>query len=157
MKDVVRDVYLPLNSDSVDLSIRTDSVIGSGEKVQVTFYDEDTRDAGTVSIKFLSQIQYAIGGCTSSTPFPAGKLPTQTEKVWRFVYNPAELRAVYYCNEVEVLNVVLSDSVCSESGWRTWWEKKPTQIHFHSSQDTASEQYCLVGKVIPVVVGMYKW
>ena len=45
---------------------------------------------------------------------------------------------------VQVLNFLLSDSECTQSHWRTYWERKPTQIQFDSS-DTASDSYCITG------------
>ena len=157
MKDVVRGVYIPLHSDSMDLTIRTDSVAGSGERSDVYLYGDDNEIAGIVRIYFSSPIQYNIGRCSGTWTYFPVTLPTQTDKTWRIVYNPAELRVVYYCNEVEVENVVLSDSVCKSKSdeWRTYWEQiNFTQVKF-LSHDTASDKYCL-GEVEPVVVGMYK-
>jgi len=147
MKEVVRGVYIPLHSDSVDLTIRTDSVIGSEEEVYAYFIDDDNQIAGSVLIQLSSPIRYLLGWCTGWISFPVTP-PTQTEKTWRIAYNPAELRVVIHCNEVEVVNVVLPDGVCTVNrGWRTYWEqRKPTQITF-IDKDNASDEYCLAGGV----------
>ena len=149
MKDVVRDVMIPFNSDSVDLTIRTDSVMGSEEYVRVLFDDDDNQPAGGVIIRFYSPIQYYMDWCTNHySTFPVSP-QTQTEKTWRIVYYPAELRVAIYCNEVGVVNVVLSDSVCTSysTTWRAYWEqRKPTQIKFYT-YDRASDEYCLAGGV----------
>ena len=52
MVDVVRGVYLPWDPDSESISIRTDSVEGSEEKVWVRFYNDKTDIAGGVIIRF---------------------------------------------------------------------------------------------------------
>ena len=109
----------------------------------VWFSDDSNQEAGGVYIMFASPIQYSTSQCSFYTPFPS--LPTETEKTWVISYNPAELRVIIFCNGVEVLNVVLSDSVCDNSNWRVCWEKRtPTKIKFHSD-DIASDQYCLDG------------
>ena len=143
MKDVVSGVYIPLHSDSMDLTIRTDSVAGSGERSDVYFYDDDNEIAGIVRIYFSSPIQYNIGRCSGTWTYFPVTLPTQTDKTWRIVYNPAELRVVHYRNEVEVVNVVMSESFCTnEATWKNIWEdRKPAKILFFS--DTASDEYCL--------------
>ena len=154
MVDVIRDVYIPWDPDSKDITIRTDSETGSEENVGVQFYDDNNQDAGSVFFRFASPMKYQIGWCRSPIPFPVSP-PTQTDKTWRIAYNPAELRVVIHCNEVEVLYVVLSDSVCNyNGGWRTCWEqRKPTQISFPPASNTASDEYCLGREP---AVGMHK-
>ena len=146
MVDVVPNVWTPWSPDSQAITISTDSEEGSGEVMMVYFMD-DNQYTGGVQIRFNSPIQYRIPWCRSSsfTTFPVSP-PTQTDKTWRIVYYPAELRVVYYCNEVEVVEVVLS-YVCTSSNWRDYWERKPTQMYFSSS---ASDTYCL-----GPLVGMY--
>ena len=147
MVEVVRDVMIPWDPDSEDINILTNSTAGSEEdKVKVRFHDDSDQRAGAVVIRFYSPIKYQIGWCSPSyTPFPDPP-PTETGKTWVISYNPAELRVIILCNGVEVLNVGLSDSVCSGySDWRnTWEQRRPTKIKFLSA-DTASDQYCLGG------------
>ena len=145
MVDVVKRVKIPWDPDSQDISILTDSVAGNDEEVKVNFYDDGGQTVGAVFIHFLEPIKYQIVWCTSFyIPFP-DSLPTETEKTWVISYNPAELRVIIFCNGVEVLSVVLSDSVChGNSNWRNYWQRTPTKIKF-SSSDTASDQYCLEG------------
>ena len=89
----------------------------------------------------------SIGGCSKYfTPF-SETLPIETEKTWTITYNYMDKRVVLHCNEVQVLNVLLSDIVCAyisldQSKWRNYWENKPTQIKF-LSYDTASDTYCM--------------
>ena len=140
---VNREVSIPWNPDSENIAVTTDSVAGSREDVVVTFYDKDGNQAGGVWIGFYTQIRYNIGSCTIWTPFPV-KLPTETQKTWTITYNYTEQRVVYYCNEVQVVNVVLSDSTCTGDNWRKYiWERKPTQIKFHSRETAASDSYCI--------------
>ena len=140
---VERDVMIPWNPDSETINITTNSTAGSNEKVNVYFYDRDGSGAGSVFFGFYTQSKYWLNGCKGSwIPFP-NTLPTETNKTWTIAYNYTEMRVVYYCNEVQVLNVVISDSVCkTDINWRNSWGRKPTQIKFHSG-DTASDSYCI--------------
>ena len=42
-----------------------------------------------------------------------GPVPVEGQKIWTFTYNYTELSVVIHCNGVHVLNVLLSDSVCT--------------------------------------------
>ena len=107
--------------------VKTFSWLTRSERVSVWFSDKDGNEAGGVYIDFYKQIDYVIGWCTLGIPFP-GTLPTETQKTWTLKYNTAEQR-VYYCNGVQVADVVLSDSACTKSSWRKYWERKPTPLH----------------------------
>lgn len=140
LKDVVREVSIPWNPDTQSITITTDSVAGSADVMRVGFYDKYNA-AGSLWIAFATQIQYKIGWCTDFNPFPV-TVPTETQKTWTIAYNYAERRVVLKCNEMQVLDVVVSDSVCTKGYWSDTWVRKPTQIKFTSS-DHASDSYSL--------------
>ena len=148
----VRNVKIPWNPDSETITVTTESVAGTEELLDVLFYDKDGGKAGAVLIKFYTQIKYMIGWCNSAyTAFPV-TLPTSTQKTWIFTYDYAEKRVQMFCNGVQVLSVVLSDSVCTRSiwgeattKWIDYWERKPTQIDF-VLKDDASDSYCISSK-----------
>ena len=143
---VVRDVKIPWNPDSENITVSTDSVAGNREYVDAVFFDKDGNYAGRVYISFYAPIKYWIAFCTEYyKPFPV-TLPTATQKAWTITYNYTEKRVVLHCNGVQVAEVVISDSVCTRwntnSDYRDYWERKPTQINFLST-DTASDSYCI--------------
>ena len=140
LQDVVIGEKIQWNPDTQGITFTTDSTVGSGEKVGVLFSDNTGSYAGGVLIYFNTTIQYYIDRCTSYTYFPVS-LPAAPDKTWTITYNTAEQRVVYYCNGVQVLNFLISDSECTQSNWRTYWERKQTQIYFYS-YDTASDSYC---------------
>ena len=140
---MVRGVLIPWSPDSESIIFSTDSVAGSDERVRVWFHGKCGNIAGGVYIGFNTQIEFTLGGCSYSIPPFPDSLPTEKRKIWTFTYNYTEVRIVIYCNRLQVLNVVLSDSVCARfSNWRDLWERKPTQIQFHST-DTASDNYSI--------------
>ena len=143
----VRNVKIPWNPDSETITVTTESVAGSEQLLSVWFLDKDGGTAGCVLIKFYTQIKYWLGWCMSDvTTFPV-TLPTSTQKTWIFTYDYAEKRVQMFCNGVQVLSVVLSDSVCTRSThkWIDYWERKPTQIDF-KLKDDASDSYCISSK-----------
>ena len=107
------------------------------------FYSSAGFPAGLVSLYFRSSPQYNFGYCSSSqTNFPTD-LPSETDKVWTISLKrtPVEIRVLVNCNNEEVLNVVLSETECSESDWNTYWSRDVEKIMFTSKYDTASDYY----------------
>ncbi|XP_063678266.1 uncharacterized protein LOC134814158 isoform X2 [Bolinopsis microptera] len=133
---VKRAVEIEWDLESTPLEIRTDSVLGSDDQVYVDFYSAEEKYAGGFALYFTSTPQYELGYCTSGTDFPVN-LPSTADKVWRITLTS---RVVIHCNEVEVLNKLLSESTCSDSKWRTIWNRDVTKIWF-DSDDTASDYY----------------
>ena len=138
MVDVEREVKIPWDPDSGDITITTNKEKCSYKKLYVVFYDDNDEWAGGVEIRFYSPIVYYVGNChlSSSTHFP-DSLPAETDKTWKISYDQAALSLTIYCNEVEVLDVILSD-VCTRDGWRSSWEqRKPTKMKFSPSDDAS--------------------
>ena len=141
LKDVVRDERIPWDPDSESIIVTTASVAGSNEDVQVRFYDGNIDKAGSILIQFATQIQYKVQKCMDEyTPFSV-TVPTEAQKTWTFTYDFQETRVVYYCNEVEVLNLQLTSVCFDDYTWNIIWRSyKPTQIMF-GRFDTASDRY----------------
>ena len=122
------------NPDTQGITFTTNSAVGSDDEMSVRFYD-----TSIVYISFSTPMRYLIGGCIFNyNNFPVS-LPAAPEKTWTITYNTAGKRLALYCNGVQVLNFLLSDSECTRSDWSTVWERKPTQIKFG---ETASDSYC---------------
>ena len=127
------------------LEIKTDSSLGSYERVDVEFFEYYSSLTGGVTLHFTSSPQYELRYCINSrTNFP-NDLPSETEKVWRItLIKTPGIRLVIQCNEVEVLNILLSDSTCSNSYWNNYWNSDIEKIRF-DYLDTASDNYRLRG------------
>ena len=146
LEAVVRGEKIQWNPDTQNITVTTDSEVGSGDQVYVQFYDNDGNRAGGVYIAFFEQITYELGWCTDFKAFRVS-VPSETYKTWTITYNIAKRTVVLYCNDIKVLNVVVSDSECNKINWPTYWEeRKPEQIQFSSSSDTASDFYCFPAK-----------
>ena len=124
------------------LQIRTNSKAGSNEKMKVTLYTASGSYAGAILLYFSSFPEYSISQCTSKTNFPTD-LPSETDKVWTISLKKtsSEIRVVVSCNEKEVLNLELSDTVCShDSYWNNHWRREVKKIEFDYT-DLASDFY----------------
>ena len=126
------------------LEIKTDSLIGSEEKVSTRFYTDRGYMAGGFVLYFTSPPQYKIRSCTQETDFST-KLPTDTNKVWRIkLTRTTDITLVIHCNEVKVLNILFV-STCTDNGWDNVWYSDVSQIRF-DDEDTASDDHRLRGR-----------
>ncbi|XP_063693709.1 uncharacterized protein LOC134825463 [Bolinopsis microptera] len=138
---VIREVEIEWDLQSTPLEIKTNSVLGSGDKVVVDFYSAGGAYAGRVGLWFTSTPGYLINWCGMSYTNLPVNLPSPTDKVWRITLTrTAGVRVVIHCNEVEVLNILLSQATCSNSDWSTIWIWDVAKIMFHPA-DTASDYY----------------
>ena len=138
---VQRDGLIDFNLEQYSLNITTDSTLGSDDKVAVWFYTSQGVYAGGLSLYFSSTPQYWIGYCSSGYTNFSTNLPPDNDKVWRITLSRTSgIRLVVHCNEVEVLNILMSDSTCGSSVWSDYWSREVAKIMFPSF-DTASDYY----------------
>ena len=135
-------VWPEIDLETTPLEIKTDSTIGSEDEVYVYFYTSGRDLVGYVQLRFSSTPEYYIWPCIDWTNFPVS-LPTEVEKVWRITLNRnSGIRLLIHCNNVEVLNILMSDSTCSSSSWSTYWSRTVGNVRFWApSSDTASDYY----------------
>jgi hypothetical protein len=134
-------VKINYDLESTPLELKTDSELGSGEKVFVEFYTAGDDVAGEVILTFSSKVEYFLSWCSYRSPLPT-QPPSTTDKVWRITLSRTSgTRVMIHCNDVEVLNVILSRTTCpGSSGWKTIWTHDVEKINF-DSRDTASDHY----------------
>ena len=122
------------------LNIKTDSTIGSNDKVDVQLYTSQGDVVGILYLYFSSPPQYKIGYCNKGSTNFLTDLPPAIEKVLRVTLTRTSgIRLVIHCNEEEVLNILMSDSTCSYSDWSKYWSREVAKILFYL--DTASDYY----------------
>ena len=139
-----RAVNPAVDLETTPLEIKTNSTLGSRDEVRVHFYNSQGDLGGGTWIYFSSTLQYLIPFCTvinRYTNFPSN-LPTAVDKVWRITRTRTSVtRLKIHCNDVEVLNLLPSET-CETSNWKDTWSKKVEKIFF-ASVDTASDYYRL--------------
>ena len=133
-----RGVTIEWDLESTPLEVRTDSVLGSDDMMWVEFHSA-AGHAGRVYLYFKSTLDFALDSCRPRRNLPV-TAPSANDKVWRITLTKtAAVRLVIHCNEVEVLNILLSDA-CSVSAWSTYWNNDVNKIFFYNA-DTASDYY----------------
>ena len=101
--------------------------------------------AGGVTLHFTSPPKYELMCCTFYRTNFLNDLPTEEEKVWRIsLTKTSGIRLVIHCNEVEVLNILMSYSTCRNI-WNDYWKRDVEKIRI-DGLDTASDYYRLRGK-----------
>ena len=139
-----RDVKLYHDLEKIPLEIKTDSTVGSEEGVVVWFYSAEEKEAGGLYLLFNTIVQYRLILCKSDvnswTDLPK-TLPSIPDKVLSITLTRStEVRLKVHCNKEEVLNVLISDTTCGNSVWKTFWSRNVQKIQFQS-HDTASDYY----------------
>ena len=133
------------------LQIKTNSMLGSDEKVHLYFRTAQPELTGGVRIYFTSPPQYELTWCTVKKDFDT-ELPDETDKVWTITLSKpsGETHVVITCNNVKVLDVVFSDAICTfpDPHWSEVWGGDVEEIMFSSCCDTATDYYRL-GWLLP--------
>ena len=134
------------NLEKMPLEIKTDGVAniaGMSEEISLNFYTLQHVWAGRIVI-YIDHSQYYIIDCTKSrVNFPTN-LPATKEKIWTITKTRTSdsIRLQIHCNDVEVLNFVMSDTTCTYK-WRPYsetWNRNVGIIYF-DMYDTASDYY----------------
>ena len=138
-----------MDLENSSLEIKTDSEQGSAEKVILKFYSPGKKGlAGGITLNFSPEMTYRIRRCINdAVKFPI-EVPTETNKVWRITLSRTvehERRVVIHCNEVKVLDIVLTGTWCKRDDWKSYWKRDVAKIVFDSGDegphDTASDFY----------------
>ena len=126
--------------ESTPLEIKTNSLLGSGDKISLHF-KSSVGDPSGLEVRFSSPPKLWISFCSiDAGNFPTS-LPTAIDKVWRITLNKnTGIRLQIHCNEVEVLDLLLSEYVCPDSKWREYWGGDIVIVEF-TVTDTASDLY----------------
>ena len=125
--------------EKCSLEIKTKSMLGNRNMVDVWFYSSQEDLAGGISFDYPSfdfhfWPLYYILRCKSWTDFPT-ILPSAMDKVWKITLTRTSgIRIVVDCNDKEVLNIPTSDLTCIDSTWI----KEGAKIQF-SLSDKSSE------------------
>ena len=138
-------VWTPVQHDvdiNYDLEISPLQIKADGDdQMRVYFYTAQRSWTGGVQFSLNSPPRYYLNFCSTSwTDLPTA-LPTETDKIWTVTLSKTSgIKLTINCNNKEVLNVVMSNTTCSDSRWSTFWSRDMEMIQFGSS-DTASDFY----------------
>ena len=131
-----RGEKIPHDLDTTPLLIKTDSIAGSEERVEVDLYNARGSLLGWVVFDFYQEAEYEIGSCTNYEYLPS-TVPSETNKVWQITKLPGP-RITLQCNGVVVVDILMSDDTCVNRNWKIDWVPEVKQISFNLD-DTASD------------------
>ncbi|KAL5247250.1 hypothetical protein ACHWQZ_G019197 [Mnemiopsis leidyi] len=136
---VDRGVKITYELENSPLQIQTDSEVGSNELIQVWFFTGGNLEVGGVTLH-LTPPHYDLIHCSTSGASFSADLPSSPIKVWTIsLTRTSGIRLRVHCNDVEVFNVVISNSLCASDVYQRWERKPVEKILFH--HDTASDYY----------------
>ena len=129
------------------LQIKTNTEVGTSGSLKVNFFTLSYSYAGSGFGLKLKPLQYSFIGCLDSyVEFSEDLLPSETEKVWTIFLSRVSgvRRIVIHCNEMEIINFVVSESTCAMADWESKWvtrDVKRIQLigYSYSSSSTATE------------------
>ena len=131
---------IPVNLQTATVLIKTNSTYRSYDKVSLFLLDSQGEFVGEVGIIFSPYPQYFLDWCTSPANFTSN-LPTTVDKIWKVAMDRTDgIRVIIHCNDVEVVNTLISDETCEFRVWKLHWTKAVEKIYF-SSHDNASDHY----------------
>ena len=113
------------------------------------FYTAGEDQAGGLWLSYTNGPKYWLVSCSKSYNYFPTSIPYETGKILTVTLTRTSgtVRVTILCNNKEILNVVLSDTTCSDSGWSTIWSRDVEKIQFVSqftakyTYDTASDYY----------------
>ena len=130
-------INFDLENNPIEIKTETESTAGSDKKLYLVFFGGGT--AGGLYIYFKSPLEYRLHQCTGDKEFP-DNLPAETSKIWRITLSKTSgnKRLVVHCNGIEVVDVVISDTTCSEptSTWSSTWNKDVVEFKFDNGGAT---------------------
>ena len=149
-KTVQKGVTIEFDLENTPLEIKTGSAINaqSYHSFIVEFFTAEEKKAGVVLFHNYSAPQYQLWQCNPLSNFTTN-IPTNINKIWKITLNrTSSLNLMIHCNEVEVLNLVVSASTCSDTSWGELWTRYPvSKINFYRPFSASDSYRAAPGKL----------
>ena len=133
---------IPWKWEEIPLQIKTDSLVGSGDKISIDMKRANIFHEG-IGIKLSSPVKFWMAHCNSVgdyevyTDLPV-QPPEEVDKIWTFIKTNSALMVT--CNHVEVLNYKFAKGEF-ENCVSQWGGDTTDVIRFDKNWDTASDFY----------------
>ena len=134
--------------ESIPFEIKTDgtATAGSDKKLFIEFFGATVGNpVGGFLINFYASPKFQVLRCMETAqdfPGSVNLVPSNPINTWKIEWlrTIEEKRVVVHCNDLEVVNVQISDTECNNGVWSTSWSQDIKKLKFNSD-DTASKQY----------------
>ena len=141
--EVQHGVKIDYDLENSPIEVKTNSLPGSGDVVGLYLYKDQWTQAGGIVLRFAdSPPTFTLNTCTSSQRAYLTELPSGSYKVWKITLSriSGARKLVIHCNDLEVVNILMSDENCGRAEWRDQWSIDVMKISFQT-WDSASEGY----------------
>jgi len=142
---ITHDEKVNFDLESKPLIVKTNKALGAGGVINLYFWkNEGSYDAlaGGLSIKLEKIPVYWISYCSEEYRDLLNTIPDVTERVWKIALTrSAGTRIVVHCNDVLVVDVVLSDSTCEDDTYKKYYSVVGIDRVEFDEHDTASVSY----------------
>ena len=137
-----RDTTIPFDLEATSLEIKTNSVPGRGDRLKVKFYSNGNYAGNFYLYLGGSGTLFGIHYCITDGVVTTNLTPTADHvMVFRITRISGDHpRVIVHCNDVEILNIELSETVCNHSMWKHYWRTAVNRIKFDSG-DRASDSF----------------
>ena len=134
--------HIDYDFENSPLRIKTDSLIGSNQKMIVSLYASSGGILGQIQIRLNDEPQYWIKYCRQSWAKFSQNLPENDNRDWKITKTSQPAGLTIHCNNTEILNFQFSETTCTgghKTNWMNFWGKEMKKINFQG--DTASDFY----------------
>ena len=135
---VEKGTNIDIDLDVTPVQIKTDSRVGSGDRLWVRFVERSTDNGPGISVFFTDQPTYELGYCTSQPQFVNFNMPAATDnhvRIWTITKTDNKIKL--QCNETVIfdINYKTNTEIC-----KSFWSLDFGQMKFQS-EDTATNFY----------------
>ena len=139
-----REILIDHDLENIPLQIKTDTAQGINTHLIVWFTTSGDEDIGGIWISF-SDLRYFIWYCSGPNTGHYSSFhtapPGEINKTWKITLERSSgIRILIHCNDVEVLDLVMSDTTCTNGAWKTYWSRDVGKMKF-AINDGASDFY----------------
>jgi hypothetical protein len=122
---------------------KTDIAVGSDQKLEIKFLDEDNKYVSAIMIFFESIIKYKLDRCMKRKKrLPLSQQVLKDEnKLWTIEKRGHKL--IFSCNDLKLIDDAVSGDECQDKKWEVWGKKVVRVRMDRSGQkaDTTSTSY----------------
>ena len=87
---------IPWDLEATPLLIKTDSKLGSDEKIFVEMYNKDGGLVSSLEVLFSSTMQYDVHNCMKSLQDLPVQPPVEVDKIWTITKTETALIIIYH-------------------------------------------------------------
>ena len=126
------------------LHFRTTNEDGSGDELDVKFFDDENSYVSGITIFFDSNIKYKLPNCIGKKkPFDIENA-LEVEKLWTI--KKLGYRMEVFCNGAKILDLTMSGGTCGKTDYSSW-STTVTRVKFDRNKRNKADTFYYLGTV----------